>query len=169
MRGSVQLEELSTTKVRGKGANNTSTKSKLKFTHKELATEEEKSHGDSTRTSMITTSSAVDNVSDKQHSSKSQTKISPETSPSSTMREITTHYLRPVEHYEDMHDSFDSFGAWIFPDQMRRFCVTTGGKKLMDFVGRYGSINSEVRQRKVNFSIPEKVSLFQTRGYSKLP
>ncbi|XP_024017244.1 uncharacterized protein LOC112090343 [Morus notabilis] len=156
MRGSVQLEELSTTKVRGKGTNNTSTKSKLKFTHKELATEEEKSHGDSTRTPMITTSSAVDNVSDRQHSSKSQTKISSETSPSFTMREITTHNLRPVEHYEDMHDSFDSFSAWIFPDQMRRFCVTTGGKKLMDFVGGYGSIKSEVRQGKVNISIPEK-------------
>lgn len=158
MRGSSRFEELSATKVRGKGTNNISPKSKLKFTDKERDIEEEKSHGDSTRTTTIKTSSAAENVSDNPHSGggsvleESRTKVSQE-----NLRSLTsTHNLRSVELYVDMPDSFDSFGAWIFPDQMRRFCITTGGKKLMDFLESHGIKSEARRQRKIDFSIPEK-------------
>ncbi|PON50454.1 WD repeat containing protein [Parasponia andersonii] len=169
--GTAKFEELSTTKERVKKTN-ISQNSKFKLVQKELDTKDEKSDENILRTLTIEKSSAPDRVldrhrhlsyndSDKQHCGgisvveESLSKVSAERSQSLTILGASTHDLRSVVDYEDMDETFEGSGAWIFPDQLRRFCVTTGGKKLMDFLGGY-SIKPEVRAKKMNLSTPEK-------------
>ncbi|XP_068328031.1 uncharacterized protein [Pyrus communis] len=61
-----------------------------------------------------------------------------------------------VANCEDRHIPFESSGAWIFPDEAIRFCVTTTGKKMIDSRGRCRE-NPNIHQREMNFSLPENV------------
>ncbi|XP_048442981.1 uncharacterized protein LOC103943989 isoform X2 [Pyrus x bretschneideri] len=61
-----------------------------------------------------------------------------------------------VANCEDRHIPFESSGAWIFPDEAIRFCVTTTGKKMIDSRGRCRE-NPNIHQRETNFSLPENV------------
>lgn len=48
------------------------------------------------------------------------------------MQMDSLHNLNSVEHFgDDNYCSFESSGAWIFPDEPRKVCVTTGGKIVM--------------------------------------
>lgn len=166
VQGTGKLEELSTTKVRVI-ERNISPNSKLELVDKELNTKEGNFHEDLIRTSRFETSSAAEgmtyqhrhqslNDSDKQSSGGSSI-VEESQSQSSTIGGASSHdFLRSVADCEDTDDSFLGSAAWIFPDQIRRFCVTTGGKKLMDFVGGY-SVKLEIQEKKMNFSISEKV------------
>ncbi|KAM0974842.1 uncharacterized protein LOC126605084 isoform X2 [Malus sylvestris] len=59
-----------------------------------------------------------------------------------------------VANCEDRHIPFESSGAWIFPDEAIRFCVTTTGKKMIDLRGRCRE-NPNIHPRETNFSLPE--------------
>ncbi|TQD87601.1 hypothetical protein C1H46_026800 [Malus baccata] len=59
-----------------------------------------------------------------------------------------------VANCDDRHIPFESSGAWIFPDEAIRFCVTTTGKKMIDLRGRCRE-NPNIHQRETNFSLPE--------------
>ncbi|KAH7519197.1 hypothetical protein FEM48_Zijuj08G0010200 [Ziziphus jujuba var. spinosa] len=66
------------------------------------------------------------------------------------------HKLDSVVSFEDLLSSFEGSGAWICPDQAKRFCITTGGKKLMDLLGGQ-STKPDIHDAKMNFPMPEKV------------
>lgn len=65
----------------------------------------------------------------------------------------SAHKSDSVASLEDLLSSFEGSCAWICPDQARRFCITTGGKKLMDLLGGQGTIHDA----KMNFRMQEKV------------
>lgn len=147
-----KFEELRTTEVRVKGKN-ISPNSKLKLVQKELDTKEDKSHEDLIRTSKFETSSASEKML---HQHRHQSHIDSDKQNSGGTSGVEESQAEVSLHdYRDMDDSLKGSDAWIFPDQLGRFCVTTGGKKLMDFVGGY-SIKPEIHQKKMN-SAAEKV------------
>ncbi|XP_062091020.1 uncharacterized protein LOC133797205 isoform X2 [Humulus lupulus] len=161
VQGTEKLEELSTMK-----GTNTSQNGLLKLVHKEVALKEEVSHEDLIRTSNFATPSAAERMpyqhgpksqhdGDKQNSGGSSVVEDSEAELSLEHSQSSTHDMTSVAGYENMGDSFKGSDVWIFPDQVRRFCVTTGGKKLMDFRGGY-SIRPEDHKEKMNFSTPEK-------------
>ncbi|XP_030490773.2 uncharacterized protein LOC115707077 isoform X2 [Cannabis sativa] len=96
------------------------------------------------------------NDGDNQNSSGASVGENSEADVSLEHSQSSTHDLTSVAEYEDiMGDSFKGSDLWIFPDQLRRFCVTTGGQKLMDLRGGY-SIKPEVHKEKTNFSTQDK-------------
>ncbi|KAM2002222.1 hypothetical protein ACFX15_025960 [Malus domestica] len=54
---------------------------------------------------------------------------------------------------EDRHDPFERSGAWIFPDEAIRFCITTSGTNMMDSRGGCRE-NPSIHQQKMIFSLP---------------
>ncbi|TQD84459.1 hypothetical protein C1H46_029990 [Malus baccata] len=54
---------------------------------------------------------------------------------------------------EYRHDPFERSGAWIFPDEAIRFCITTSGTNMMDSRGGCRE-NPSIHQQKMIFSLP---------------
>lgn len=59
-----------------------------------------------------------------------------------------------VVNCEDRHIPYESSGAWIFPDEAIRFCITTSGKKFMDLLGGCRE-KPNIQQGRMNVSLPE--------------
>lgn len=160
-----QLEELSTIKVRNKGTS-ISPKNKVKLLYKELDRKEEKSRGDLMGTSTLETSQVADMMGNQlrqQHRNLFSSKqdsggkvVSSKHAKRWNIEGALAHKLDPVASYEDMLSSFEESGAWILPDQARRFCLTTGGKKLTDLLGGH-SLEPNIHEAKMNVSVPDTV------------
>ncbi|KAF3439594.1 hypothetical protein FNV43_RR17872 [Rhamnella rubrinervis] len=160
-----QLDELSTIKVRNKGTN-ISPKNKVNLLYKELDRKEEKSCGDLMGTSTLETSSVADmmgnqlrrqscNLFSSRQDSGGKV-VSSKHAKRWNIEGDLAHKLDPVASYEDMLSSFEESGAWILPDQARRFCLTTDGKKLMDLLGGH-IIKPSIHEAKMNISVPDTV------------
>ncbi|KAF4371465.1 hypothetical protein F8388_001993 [Cannabis sativa] len=146
---SEKLEKWSTVKGTKVGPNGI-----LKLVHK-VDLKEEVPHVDLIRTSNSVRPKSQ-NDGDNQNSSGASVGENSEADVSLEHSQSSTHDLTSVAEYEDiMGDSFKGSDLWIFPDQLRRFCVTTGGQKLMDLRGGY-SIKPEVHKEKMNFSTQDK-------------
>lgn len=160
-----QLEELSTMRVQNKGTS-ISPRSRVNLLHKELDRKKEKSHEDLMGTSTLETSSIADMVGNH-HRHQRRNLFSSEQDSGGKVVSCThaknrnsggavAHKLDPVASYEDLLKCFQESGAWILPDQARRFCITTGGKKLMDVLGGH-SIKPNGYETKTNLSVPDTV------------
>ncbi|XP_030953090.1 uncharacterized protein LOC115976119 isoform X1 [Quercus lobata] len=169
-----QLEELNTQKFQILGTNS-SLKNKFNVVHKEVAREEEKSHQDLMRISTTETATVSWRILDeysgghplslftgKQDScgnpviEESRREIQFTNLQEFNIQGASTHKLESVHYCEDNHYLFKSSGAWIFPDEARRLCVTTGGKKVMDLMGGC-STKPKVHQGNVNLSMQENM------------
>lgn len=169
-----QLEELNTKKFQILGTNS-SLKNKFHVVHKEVTREEEKSHQDLMRISTSETATVSWRILDEYSgghplslfTGKQDSCGNPVIEES--IREIqftnlqefniqgaSTHKLESVHYCEDNHYLFKTSGAWIFPDEARRLCVTTGGKKVMDLMGGC-STKPKVHQGNVNLSMQENM------------
>ena len=163
-----KMEELSTKKVRGQGTD-ISPNSKLKLKQKEPDKDKDKPSEDLMKKPTIGTSLAAKNrlYELRQHSShnvssakensgdssvveENRTENSSKSPQSSTARRTSTHKSTTVDDLESLYERVGISGAWIFPDHHRPFCVTTGGKKVMDYLQGDQSV-------KMSFSIPQKV------------
>ena len=175
-----QVEELNAKKFRILGTNS-SLKNKFNVVHKEVAREKEKSHQNLMRISTSETATVSWRILDeysgghplslftgKQDScgnpviEESRREIQFTNLQEFNIQGASTHKLESVHYCEDNHYLFKSSGAWIFPDEARRLCVTTGGKKVMDLMGGC-STKPKVHQGNVNLSMQEnmeKVSEF---------
>ncbi|XP_050270236.1 uncharacterized protein LOC126714234 isoform X5 [Quercus robur] len=169
-----QLEELNTEKFQILGTNS-SLKNKFNVVQKEVAREEEKSHQDLMRISTTETATVSWRILDeysgghplslftgKQDScgnpviEESRREIQFTNLQEFNIQGASTHKLESVHYCEDNHYLFKSSGAWIFPDEARRLCVTTGGKKVMDLMGGC-STKPKVHQGNVNLSMQENM------------
>ncbi|GMY36293.1 hypothetical protein FCV25MIE_31535 [Fagus crenata] len=168
-----QYKELNAKKFQIKGTNS-SLENKFNVVHKEVAREEEKSHQDLTRISTSETATVSERMLDdysgrhppgnlftgKQDScgnpgiEESRRGIQLKNLQEINVQGASTHKLEAVDYYEENHYLFESSGAWIFPDEARRLCVTTGGKRVMDLMEGC-SIKPKVHQGKLNISMRE--------------
>ncbi|KAK4602651.1 hypothetical protein RGQ29_011605 [Quercus rubra] len=169
-----QVEELNAKKFWILGTNS-SLKNKFNVVHKEVAREEEKSHQNLMRISTSETATVSWRILDeysgghplslftgKQDScgnpviEESRREIQFTNLQEFNIQGASTHKLESVHYCEDNHYLFKSSGAWIFPDEARRLCVTTGGKKVMDLMGGC-STKPKVHQGNVNLSMQENM------------
>ncbi|KAB1209317.1 Glutamate-rich WD repeat-containing protein 1 [Morella rubra] len=138
-----QLEDLDKKKFQGKGTIS-SGENKFKVVHKKVERERVKSHQDLRRMSMSETPTVSGRMLDEHSGSHSQGASS------------SSHKLESAEYNEDMPFLFESSGAWIFPDEGRRLCITTGGRKLMELIGS-GGMKSEVHQGNLDLSVRDNM------------
>nr|XP_023914093.1 uncharacterized protein LOC112025649 isoform X4 [Quercus suber] len=169
-----QLEELNTKKFQILGTKS-SLKNKFHVVHKEVSREEEKSHQDLMRISTSETATVSWRILDeysgghplslftgKQDScgnpviEESRREIQFTNLQEFNIQGASTHKLESVHYCEDNHYLFKNSGAWIFPDEARQLCVTTGGKKVMDLMGGC-STKPKVHQGNVNLSMQENM------------
>lgn len=161
-----QLEELNTKKFQILGTNS-SLKNKFNVVHKEVAREEEKSHQDLMRISTSETATVSGRILDEYSGGHPRSLF---TGKQDNVQAASKYKLESLHYCEDNHYLFESSGAWIFPDEARWLCVTTGGKKVMDLMGGC-STKPKVHQGNVNLSMRdniEKVSGFSSKPFDCL-
>lgn len=184
-----KLEELNTKKFQMKGTNSNLT-DKFNVAHKEVDREEEKSHQDLMRLTTFETPTVSGRMLDVYSGRQPPCNLFPDKQDScgnpvivesrrgiqlKNLQEINVggascHKFESLDCCEAKHSSFESSGAWIFPDEARRFCVTTGGKKVMDLIGG-SSIKPQVQEGKLNLSMQEnmeEVSQFSSKLFGFL-
>lgn len=110
----MQLKELSTINVLNKQTDSNA-RNKSNLTHKKDI-EEEKYYKDLMRTSTFETLEVSGKMPEKHLDINHPCK------------------LDSVEHFDSKYYSFESSGVWIFPDESRKICITTIGKRVMDLV-----------------------------------
>lgn len=59
--------------------------------------------------------------------------------------------LDSVVQLDNKYSSFESSGAWTFPEEFRKICITSSGKSVMDFVESQDTKRSR-HQRSLNFA-----------------
>ncbi|KAL4652575.1 hypothetical protein ACB092_01G242200 [Castanea dentata] len=169
-----QLEELNTKKFQILGTNSI-LKNKFNAVHKEVARVEEKSHEDLMRISTSETATVSGRILDENSGGhprnlltgmqdscgnpvieKSRGEIQFKKFQEVNIQAASNHKLESLHYCEDNHYLFESSGAWIFPDEARRLCVTTGGKKVMDLMGGC-STKPKVHQGNVNLSMRDNI------------
>lgn len=179
-----QLEELNTKKFQILGTNS-SLKNKFNVVHEEVAREEEKSHQDLMRISTSETATVSGRILDeysgghprslftgKQDScgnpviEESRVKIQFKKFQEDNVQAASNYKLESLHYCEDNHYLFESSRAWIFPDEARWLCVTTGGKKVMDLMGGC-STKPKVHQGNVNLSMRDNIE--KVSGFSPKP
>ncbi|XP_059432604.1 uncharacterized protein LOC132165914 isoform X3 [Corylus avellana] len=168
-----KVEELITKKFQIKGTNS-NPRDKFNVVHKEVAREEEKSHQDLMRLSPSETPTVSGRMLDEYSGTHPPCNLFPDKQDScgnsvivesrrgiqfKNVQEINVggascHKFESIDCCEAKHSSFESSGAWIFPDEARHFCVTTGGKKVMDLMGG-SSTKPNVQEGKLNLSMQE--------------
>lgn len=62
--------------------------------------------------------------------------------------------VKSMSCYQGEHDVFERSGVWIFPDESRNLCITTGGKQAMHLMGCC-SIETSKWKGKIKISMPE--------------
>lgn len=149
-----QLEDLDKKKFQGKGTIS-SGENKFKVVHKKVERERVKSHQDLRRMSMSETPTVSGRMLDEHSGSHSQGASS------------SSHKLESAEYNEDMPSLFESSGAWIFPDEGRRLCITNGGRKLMELIGS-GGMKSEVHQGNLYLSVRDNMEEVSEFSYTPL-
>uniref|UniRef100_A0A5B7AFK1 Uncharacterized protein n=1 Tax=Davidia involucrata TaxID=16924 RepID=A0A5B7AFK1_DAVIN len=170
-----QLKESSTLHIQSKGTNS-SLKNKV-IAHKDVDTKEERKSPENLMGTSATETATISGRMFDEHSSSSrhqpcdlftdqqdsgstsmgsgrQKKDSPEIN----VRGASNDKLKSVAYCEDAHNSFESSGAWIFPDDARRLCITTGGKQVMCLMGGC-QVEAKSHQGKESISVPENLHL----------
>lgn len=66
------------------------------------------------------------------------------------------HKLNSAAFWNDDRFSVASSGLWIFPDEAKCLCITSGGKKVMDLLGDIWT-DTNTHQRKMGTYEPEDV------------
>ncbi|XP_075670132.1 uncharacterized protein LOC142639843 isoform X8 [Castanea sativa] len=169
-----QLEELNTKKFQILGTNSI-LKNKFNAVHKEVARVEEKSHEDLMRISTSETATVSGRILDENSGGhphnlltgmqdscgnpvieESRGEIQFKKFQEVNIQAASNHKLESLHYCEDNHYLLESSGAWIFPDEARRLCVTTGGKKVMDLMGGC-STKPKVHQGNVNLSMRDNI------------
>lgn len=73
----------------------------------------------------------------------------------SCIQRDSPHKLNSVVQFDDNYCSFESSGGWIFPDEPRKLCVTTGGKNVMDLLESL--VSKRISHQTLDSSILENV------------
>ncbi|XP_059634826.1 uncharacterized protein LOC132277105 isoform X2 [Cornus florida] len=169
-----ELKELSTTQIQSKDRSSTP-KGKFKAVHEEMATKEErKSPVNMVRTFAADTATVSGRIYNE-HSSRHQnsdlfTDLRDSGSPSAGIRRqihskvshdinirgASNDELKSVEYCGNDHYFFESSGAWIFADDTRHLCITTGGKRAMNLMGGC-HVEAKTHQGKKSDYIPESI------------
>jgi hypothetical protein len=170
-----KLEELNTKKFQIRGTNS-NPRDKFNVVHKEVNREEEKSHQDLMRLSTFETPTVSGRMLDEYSGRHPPCNLFPDKQDScgnpvivesrrgiqfKNVQEINAggascHKFESIDGFEAKCSLFESSGAWIFPDEARHFCVTTGGKKVMDMMGG-SSTKPKVQEGKLNLSMQENM------------
>ena len=170
-----KLEELNTKKFQIRGTNS-NPRDKFNVVHKEVDREEEKSPQDLMRLSTFETPTVSGRMLDEYSGRHPHCNLFPDKQDSCSnpvivesrrgiqfknVQEINVggascHQFESIDGFEAKCSLFESSGAWIFPDEARHFCVTTGGKKVMDLMGG-SSTKPKVQEGKLNLSMQENM------------
>ncbi|XP_062147954.1 uncharacterized protein LOC133856918 isoform X4 [Alnus glutinosa] len=170
-----KLEESNTKKFQIKGTNS-NLRDEFNVVNKEVDREEEKSHQDLMRLPTFETPTVSGRMLDEHSGRQPPCNLFPDKQDScgntvtvesrrgiqfKNLQEINVggascHKFESLECCEAKHSSFESSDAWIFPDEARRFCVTTGGKKVMILMGG-SSIKPKLQEGKLNLSMQENM------------
>lgn len=135
------------------------TKNKVKPNHKEPYTKEKMPQENLMITTTISPqTSHVDSLMIDHNTCENRKSF--RSRQSSSGLEASTYNLESISYCEGMENTHQSSGLWIFPEQTRRFCITTGGRKVMnDLLGGYIS-NSNMNQADLNFSKEEILQVY---------
>ncbi|XP_024185345.1 uncharacterized protein LOC112190159 isoform X2 [Rosa chinensis] len=81
-----------------------------------------------------------------------QLEISSRNSQMSDIQGLAAQICTSIANCEDRHNPFQSSSGWIFPDDAIQFCITTSGKKVMDFLGSCSMMKPSIHQDKKSLS-----------------
>ncbi|KAA8534852.1 hypothetical protein F0562_029932 [Nyssa sinensis] len=160
-----QLKESSTIHIQSKGTNS-SLKNKF-IAHEDRDTKEERKSPEILTGTSATETATISGRMFDEHSSGhkpyvlftdqqdsgnismgSRRQIHSKDSQDIDVRGASNDELKSVAYCEDENNYFQSSGAWIFPDEARRLCITTASKQVMDLMGSCSiSVPENARKR----------------------
>lgn len=95
-----------------------------------------------------------------------QPEISSRNSQKSNIQGVAAQICTSTAKCADRHNPFQRSGGWIFPDEAIHFCITTSGKKVMDFLGGCNLIKPGMHQDRKSLCPPENA---EDQQVSKFP
>lgn len=168
-----------------KSSHDTGIKSRSKLLHQEVHINEDKVLTDFSTTSSETIVKVSERVLDDHRHQPSkmlhgkrdsggspvikeshQPEISSRISQKSNIQGVAAQICTSTAKCEDRHNPFQRSGGWIFPDEAIHFCITTSGKKVMDFLGGCNLIKPGMHQDRKSLSPPENA---EDQQVSKFP
>ncbi|KAM5547406.1 hypothetical protein ABKV19_001744 [Rosa sericea] len=84
-----------------------------------------------------------------------QPEISSRNSQKSDIQGVAAQICTSIANCEDRHNPYQSSSGWIFPDDAIQFCITTSGKKVMDFLGSCSMMKPSIHQDRKSLSSPK--------------
>lgn len=98
-----------------------------------------------------------------------QLEISSRNSQMSDIQGLAAQICTSIANCEDRHNPFQSSSGWIFPDDAIQFCITTSGKKVMDFLGSCSMMKPSIHQDRKSLSSSKTAEDQQVSEFPQVP